>query len=457
MLASDVLANACDATLTGPVAEFSSVSIDTRTVMPGALFVALRGENFDGHRFVEQAVAAGATGVVVSQAVTVPTHVTVMRVADTLVALQKMGHAARMAFNGPVIAVTGSNGKTTTKQLIASVCRAHYGPGAVLATDGNLNNHIGVPLTLLRLRSTHRVAVIEMGMNHFGEIALLSELVEPTIALVTNAGPAHLEGVESIEGVALAKGEIFGSLRAGGVAVLNADDYFHAYWQVVSRAHPQLTFGLSTSADVAGQHDVVKSVLKLSLTPTSEPVSINLSLAGEHNARNALAAAAVARALGIDAPTIKAGLEAASNIDGRLTRRVIANGTTIIDDSYNANPASMRAAAQVLMAESGSKIMVIGDMAEMGASSDAMHRALLTELSQLPFAALLTLGERMQRAAAAMNISRDLVKTFTDIDLLVSDLKTQLSSDTTVLVKGSRSMAMERVIKKLEPTHKGAH
>ena len=457
MWASDMLAKACAATVTGPNAAFSSVSIDTRTVMPGALFVALRGENFDGHRFVEQAVAAGALGVVVSQSVVLPSHVTIINVTDTLIALQQMGHAARMAFDGPVVAVTGSNGKTTTKQLIASVCRAHYGSEAVLATEGNLNNHIGVPLTLLRLRPTHQVAVIEMGMNHFGEIALLSGLVEPTIAVITNAGPAHLEGVGSIEGVAAAKGEIFQGLRANGVAVLNADDPFQAYWQVQSRAYRRITFALRATADIAGSYDAVRTSLKVTFSPSASSVTIKLPFAGEHNAQNALAAAAVGRALGIADVEIASGLETASNIGGRLARITLSDGTKLIDDSYNANPASIRAAAQVLLAEPGAKILVIGDMAEIGATSDAMHQALLNDLATLPIAAVFTLGDRMRRAAAAMAISPDRVTTFTDLDALVSSLKPRLSPNTTLLIKGSRSMAMERVIKKLEPTYKGAH
>ena len=213
MWASDFLATACDAHVAGPAQQFSSVSTDTRTLQPGALYVALQGENFDGHRFIEQAISAGAAGILVSQPVAVAAQITVMQVADTLIALQHMAHASRLAFDGPVIAVTGSNGKTTTKEMIAAVLRAHYGADAVLATTGNLNNHIGVPLTLLGRKPTHRVAVIEMGMNHFGEIALLTQLAEPTIAVITNAAAAHLEGVGSLAGVAEAKGEIFAGLR----------------------------------------------------------------------------------------------------------------------------------------------------------------------------------------------------------------------------------------------------
>jgi UDP-N-acetylmuramoyl-tripeptide--D-alanyl-D-alanine ligase len=457
MWASDFLAKACNASVIGPSVTFSSVSIDTRTVTAGALFVALRGETFDGHHFIEQAIVAGALGVVVSKPVALPSHIMVITVPDTLAALQQMGHAARMAFSGPVIAVTGSNGKTTTKQFIASVLQQHYGSSAVLATQGNLNNHIGVPLTLLRLRKTHEVAVIEMGMNHFNEIAMLSELTQPTIAVITNAGPAHLEGVGSIEGVAAAKGEIFNGLRAGGTAILNADDYFLPYWQVLSRTYALVTFALNQTADITGAYEASGATLNLALSPTAAPCAIQLPFAGEHNARNALAAAAVAHVLGVSTHEISVGLECASNLGGRLARRTLANGVTLIDDSYNANPASMRAAAQVLLAEPGPKIMVIGDMAEIGPRSDGMHQALLADFSRQPFAIVLTLGERMQRAALALAISSDRIVSFTDIDALASELKARLSPGTAMLVKGSRSMAMERVIEKLEPTYKEAH
>ena len=220
MWSSAFLAEACAAKASGPLHNFASVSTDSRTVSAGALYVALSGENFDGHRFVAQAIAAGATGVLVSQSVECGSNVTVLHVSDTLKALQDMAHASRLAFDGAVVAVTGSNGKTTTKEMIASVLREQYGVDAVLATVGNLNNHIGVPLTLLARKPSHRVAVIEMGMNHFGEIALLTKLAEPTIAVITNAGPAHLEGVGSMEGVAEAKGEIFAGLRDSGPGLL---------------------------------------------------------------------------------------------------------------------------------------------------------------------------------------------------------------------------------------------
>ena len=373
MWSSAFLAEACAAKASGPVQNFVSVSNDSRTVQTGALYVALSGENFDGHRFVAQAIAAGATGVLVSRHFECDKDVTVLQVSDTLKALQDMAHASRLAFDGPVIAVTGSNGKTTTKEMIASVLREQYGADGVLATSGNLNNHIGVPLTLLARKPSHRVAVIEMGMNHFGEIALLTKLAEPTIAVITNAGPAHLEGVGSIEGVAEAKGEIFSGLRDNGVAVINADDAFAPYWQVLTRTRKRVSFSLNSKATVSGQFTQPN---RLNIEIDSAQCQLALRQEGVHNAANALAAAAVGHALSIPIATIQRGLESAGNVGGRLTTRPFVNGSTLIDDSYNANPASMRAAAQVLVSHATPRFLVIGDMGELGDASDALHDTL---------------------------------------------------------------------------------
>ena len=454
MWGSDFFANKCDARLSGPSQQFTSVSTDTRTLQPGALYVALHGESFDGHRFVEQAIQAGATGILVSQPVEVNAEITVMHVTDTLTALQQMAHASRLEFDGSVIAVTGSNGKTTTKEMIAAVLRAHYGADAVLATTGNLNNHIGVPLTLLARKPLHTVAVIEMGMNHFGEIALLTRLAEPTIALITNAGPAHLEGVGSLAGVAEAKGEIFAGLRAGGVAVLNADDYFLPYWQVLNRERAVTTFGFVTDANATGKSGTSACRMLLSSANNSGTVEIQLPVEGAHNVSNALAAVAVARTLGIPDATIKCGLEATVNISGRLTSRPFINGTTLIDDSYNANPASMRAAAQVLVAHAKPRYLVLADMGELGSTTEQLHESLATDLSQLPLDGVFTLGPKMKRVA---HIFGSRAEAFDDVDPLAESLYPRLTAGATLLVKGSRSMATERVIKKLEQMSRGTH
>lgn len=454
MWASDFLANASGARVNGPVQKFTSVSTDSRTLQPGALYVALRGENFDGHRFVEQAIKAGAAGVLSSQRVEASAEVTVMQVADALIALQQMAHASRLDFHGPVIAVTGSNGKTTTKEMIAAVLRAHFGADAVHATTGNLNNHIGVPLTLLARQPSHKVAVIEMGMNHFGEIAVLTRLTEPTMALITNAAPAHLEGVGSLAGVAEAKGEIFAGLRAGGVAVLNADDYFLPYWQVLNRERSVTTFAIAATANVTGKSGASRGQMFLNANGNPSIVEIMLPVEGEHNVSNALAAAAVARTLGIPDSTIRRGLEATVNVSGRLTARPFINGTTLIDDSYNANPASMRAAARVLVTHATPRFLVLGDMGELGTNAEQLHESLATDLSKLPLDGVFTLGPKMKRVA---HIFGARAQAFDDVDPLARSLYPCLTSGATLLVKGSRSMATERVIEKLEQLSRGTH
>ena len=454
MWASDFLAKASEAQVTGPTQQFTSVSTDTRTLLPGALYVALHGENFDGHRFIAQAIKAGAIGILVSKSVAAGSDITALHVADTLIALQQMAHESRLAFDGPVIAVTGSNGKTTTKEMIAAVLRAHFSADAVLATTGNLNNHIGVPLTLLARKPSHKVAVIEMGMNHFGEIALLTQLAEPTIAVITNAAPAHLEGVGSLAGVAEAKGEIFAGLRSGGVAVLNADDYFTPYWEVLNRERLDTTFGVKTKADVTGISGTLPGQMLLHSNGDRSTVEIQLPVEGEHNVSNALAAAAVARTLGVPDATIKLGLEATVNVSGRLTSQPFINGTTLIDDTYNANPASMRAAAQVLVAHATPRYLVLGDMGELGSTTEQLHESLAADLSKLPLDGVFTLGPKMKRVAHFFGARG---QAFDDVDPLAASLYPRLTSGATLLVKGSRSMATERVIKKLEQMSRGTH
>ena len=451
MRTAEFLAKACYAQITGPQRDFSSVSIDTRTLQAGALYVALRGENFDGHRFVEQAVAAGATGVLVSEAVALPDSVTILKVPDTLLALQLMGHAARNQFTGSLIAVTGSNGKTTTRQLIASILRNHFGDSAVLATDGNFNNHIGVPLTLLRLSQQHRVAVVEMGMNHFNELHLLTSLARPSIGVITNAGPAHLEGVGSLAGVAHSKAEVFRAMATTDTAVLNADDYFLPYWEVINRGRYCVRFGLGDKADVRGEFDISSATLTVT-HGLPEALVTKLPFAGEHNARNALAAVAVARLLAVPAASMKRGLETAVNIGGRLARREINSQLLVIDDSYNANPSSVRAGLQVLLNESRRKILVLGDMAELGEESDALHVTLLRDIERSAVDSVITLGPRTQRAAAILG---GRTHAFSDIDTLVAFLARQSEGATTVLVKGAHSMAMYRVVGKLDAMFEG--
>jgi UDP-N-acetylmuramoyl-tripeptide--D-alanyl-D-alanine ligase len=456
MLTSQQLGRACGATVTGAVQTFSSVVIDGRSPIPSALFVALKGENFDGHQFIAQAVNSGATGVCVTTNFVMPAsvlNICVMRVNDTLLALQQMAVAARTAFAGKVVAITGSNGKTTTKQLTASVLRSHYGDDAVLATEGNFNNHIGVPLTLLKLRAHHQVAVVEMGMNHFNELSLLTRLAKPNVAVITNAGPAHLEGVGSLAGVAKAKGEIFESLGSDAIAVLNRDDGFCPYWQVLTHSVNQVTFGFAKNATVHGSF-TAPSKLTLNISESEEKsTTVDLPLIGEHNARNALAAAAVGHALDVPLATIKRGLIAATNIAGRLTQKKLTNGTLVIDDSYNANPASMHAAIDVLRATRGKRYLVVGDMAEMGERWQDMHRDVAEYAAAAQLDGIYTLGPKFKSVGAAFGTKS---RSFDSIESLVSALVDVLDNNTTVLAKGAHSMAMYRVIEKLEDLLKEA-
>ncbi|MFN3630636.1 MAG: UDP-N-acetylmuramoyl-tripeptide--D-alanyl-D-alanine ligase, partial [Casimicrobiaceae bacterium] len=401
MFESDFIAQATGAMRIGPAQDFSAVGIDSRTIDAGALYVALSGARYDGHDFAAAAVAQGARGVLVARPLELPAEITQWLAPDPLAALQALAQAHRRRLAGTtVVAITGSNGKTTTKALAASVLAAAYGEAAVHATRGNLNNHIGVPLTLLALRPMHRVAVVEMGMNHFDEIALLSRLAEPDCALITNAGPAHLEGVGSLEGVAKAKGEIFEGLRRGGVAILNRDDAYYAYWRVIAREYRQLSFGFSAPADASQVQGALDGCGGLEVRMGGAQVSIRPPLAGRHNASNVLAVAALAHSLGIDAETIRRGVETATIVGGRLERKRLGNGASVIDDSYNANPASMIAAIDVLACEPGRRVLVIGDMAELGAYREQGHAEVARAALAAPLAAIHAVGPSMAKAFA---------------------------------------------------------
>ncbi len=450
-LSTDFIANACGARVAGPERIFTDVVTDSRKSCAGGLFVALRGESFDGNDYVPQAIASGALGVLVSADVSVPAQVTCFRVDDTLLALQAIAKAHRNRFAGQVVGITGSNGKTTTKQMTAAVMRAHFGDHAVLATEGSLNNHFGVPLTLLKLTASHQVAVIEMGMNHFDEIALLTRIAQPHVAVITNAGPAHLEGVGSLMGVAKAKGEIFEGLDRAGTAVINADDEYNAYWRVVARNFRQIEFGHSPRAGIRGN---VHGSQALQIEGFSDAaLGVSLPLPGAHNRMNALAVAAVAKALGIGEAALKSGLESASNVAGRLTQMKLASGTHVFDDSYNANPASMRAAADVLCAQPTPRYLVLGDMAELGDDTIALHRELAGRIAALPIDRVFTCGARFAQVNDAFGAKG---ANFASPELLASALLPLCDANTTVLVKGANSMQMWRVIDALKSMMKEA-
>jgi len=427
--------------LCGPDRAIAGVSTDTRTVAPGQLFVALRGERFDGHDFLEQAVAAGAGALLVTDGARIPAGFPALVVADTRLALGRLAAAWRAGFEIPVIAVTGSNGKTTTKEMIAAILRRQYGD-TVLATRGNLNNDIGLPLTLLGLAAGQRAAVIEMGMNQPGEIAYLTQIGAPTVAVVTNAQRAHLAGMGDMNQIAREKGSIFAGLGAGGVAVVNADDAYAGLWRRMAGRHPLLTFGIERAADVRAVVRQQGLTTLLSLwTPVGE-AELKLAVPGRHNARNALAAAAACLAAGIPLAAVVAGLEGFAGLKGRLQRRQGRAGAVVLDDTYNANPDSVRAGIDVLAATIGRKVLVLGDMGEIGEASGQYHDEIGGYAKSQGVDRLLAFGDASQQAVRNFGEG---ARHFCDIEKLIAAVNKQLGPETTVLVKGSRFMKMERV------------
>ncbi len=417
------------------------VSTDTRAIAQGTLFVALAGERFDAHDFLEQAVAAGAAALLVADATRVPAGVPAVMVDDTRLALGRLAAAWRARFTLPVIAVTGSNGKTTTKEMIAAILKAAYG-AAVLSTRGNLNNDIGLPLTLLGLSPAHQAAVIEMGMNRPGEIAYLAPLGAPTVALVTNAQRAHLEGMGDLDEVAREKGSIFSGLPADGVAVINADDAYADAWRGMAAGRPVRTFAIDHAADVRAtvrQHGLE---MALDLQAPEGEAAIVLRVPGRHNARNAVAAAAACLAAGVPLTAVVAGLEGFAGVKGRLQRRVGKSGAEILDDTYNANPDSVRAGIDVLATTIGRKILVLGDMGEIGEASGQYHDEIGGYAKSQGVDLLFALGEATK--AAVRNFGEG-ARHFCHVDKLIAALDKEAGPETTVLVKGSRFMKMERV------------
>jgi len=427
----------------GEDAEVLRVSTDSRAIRAGDLFIALRGEKFDGGNFAAQALQQGAAGVVLDRT-QAPDIMTAIRVDDTRLALGKLAAAWRQRFAIPVVAITGSNGKTTVKEMLAAILRVEAGAdAAVLHTEGNLNNDIGLPLMLLRLRETHQYAVLEMGMNHAGEIDYLTRLARPDVAVVNNALSAHIGFLGSIENIARAKGEIFNGLSSAGIAVFNADDPHAWLWREANVRRSVIDFGLRQPAAVRGHCQPGNFGSALSLTLPNATLEVALQVPGEHNAMNALAAAAAAFALDVSYRSIVAGLSGFAGVKGRLQRKAALHGSTFIDDTYNANPDSVKAALAVLVQQPGKKILVLGDMGELGSDAAAMHAQIGLAAREAGVDRLLALGELTKETvgtfgAGAMHFER--------IQELLAELENALTPDTTVLVKGSRFMQMERVV-----------
>lgn len=420
-------------------AAFKRVCIDSRQVAHGDLFVAIVGPNFDGHNFVKQALESGAVGAVVSRELADVQALIV--VEDTRIALGQMATAWRRHCNAKVAAITGSNGKTTVKEMLAHILSA---AGATMATEGNLNNDYGVPLSLLRIEEGDEFAVIEMGANHPGEIAYLTDLAEADAAVITNAGAAHLEGFGSIEGVAHAKGEIYAGIDENGTAVINRDDQYYDLWQSLNEHRQTLSFGLAAEADVRGIIDESGSdYTEFDLCWQGLQHRVRLPLLGDHNVQNALAASALALALGVDISLVTGQLETFSNVDGRLFIKSAYKGMRLIDDAYNANPDSMKAALAVLSRYDGRRVFVMGDMAETGVVAEQAHAALGLLAKEYGIDALFAVGELSQLAVKEYGAGAE---HFVDVSALVEKLKTMADSELTVLVKGSRSAHMERVV-----------
>ncbi len=438
--------------LQGDDVAFIGVSTDSRNISAGELFVALSGENFNGHEFVSTAFEKGAAATLVSEKV--DTQRPCLKVENTLTGLQQLAASWRNRFELPVIGVTGSNGKTTVKELIGAILDSAY--DEVLVTQGNLNNHIGVPLTLLRLNKHHQAAVVEMGMNHAGEISLLTQLARPSVALVNNAMLAHVEAFNNVTEVAKAKGEIFEGLSEDGVAVLNADDENYPLWKALVGERDYIDFSLNSLAAVSATvtHDTTGVELDFK-TPNGE-FQAKLNLLGQHNAMNALAAVAATCALNVDLNQIKHGLESVYPYPGRLQPIQLSQDVLLLDDSYNANPDSMKAGIDVLMQLPGTKkILVAGDMAELGETAPQLHALVGEYAREKKVDGFLSLGELMANAVQAFGNTG-----FNTLDLseLLGKLKTEISEGVVVLVKGSRSMRMERVVQVLEEAYqRGQH
>jgi UDP-N-acetylmuramoyl-tripeptide--D-alanyl-D-alanine ligase len=434
----------------GTDASVLRVFTDSRAIRPGDLFVALRGEKFDGGAFAAQALQQGAAGVVLDHT-QAPNIASAIRVDDTRLALGQLAAAWRRRFDIPVVAITGSNGKTTVKEMLAAILRVETGSdAAVLATEGNLNNDIGLPLMLLRLRAAHHFAVLEMGMNHAGEIDYLTRLAHPDVAVVNNALSAHIGFLGSVENIARAKGEIFNGLSDAGIAVFNADDPHAWIWREANAQRCSVDFGFGEMAKVRGrfQPDALGSTLTLALPNAT--LDIRLQVPGAHNVMNALAAAAAAFSLDVSHRSIVAGLSGFAGVKGRLQRKPALHGSTFIDDTYNANPDSVKAALAVLAQQPGRKLLVLGDMGELGHDAAAMHAQIGLAARAAGVDKLLALGELTRETVGAFGAG---AMYFERIQELLAELENELNADTTVLVKGSRFMQMERVVNSFMEGH----
>lgn len=471
------------ADLVGENRMFTQVSINTRTLERGDLFIAIRGENFDAHDYVQQAEEKGACGLIVEHAY--PSVLPQIVVENTRVALGDIAALWSSAFTLPIVAITGSCGKTTVKEMTAAILGHGYkskhqeGYEHILATRGNLNNDIGVPLTLLRLKKTHEAAVLELGANHIGEIKQLVAMVQPNVAVITNVAHAHIEGFGSIEGVARAKSEIYTGLEYGGTAVINADDPFADYWrsqcqELNKRCNlakgssneqnneiKQLTFGLDKPADVSAEYKQLSNGIEMTITTPIGNQHIKLNQFGRHNVYNALAATAAAISANCSLDDVKKGLEGFTNISGRLEQKAGLQGAIIFDDTYNANPGSVRAGIEAIQQIPGEALLILGDMSELGEESRQLHYQLGVDAANMGIKRVFTVGVFSQETGNGfletikesghiqINDRTNLAMHFGEKETLIQSVKKNLHKNCVVLIKGSRTMRMESVVSAL--------
>lgn len=449
MLTLGEAARALGATVVGPDARFESVSTDSRALERGALFVALRGERFDGHDFVAAARERGAAAAMVERAAGVSAQTAGMPllvVGDAKLALGALAGHWRGRFRIPAIGVVGSNGKTTVKEMTAACLREQYGGARVLATAGNLNNDIGLPLTCLRLRAAHACAVLEIGMNHPGETGALARIAQPTIALVNNAQREHQEFMQSVDEVAAEHGALVRALPADGIAVLNRDDAHFEYWRGLAGPRRVRDFGLAGGATVQARVRSTGAATEFELETDAGGASVRLHAPGVHNVRNALAAAAAATAAGASLEAVARGLAAFRPVTGRMQPKPGRDGAVVIDDTYNANPDSVRAAIDVLAASERPRVLVLGDMGEVGTQGEAFHEEVGRYAQAAGVDRLIATGTLARTAARAFGAGGEHLDS---IEAVIARAQDLAALKGTMLVKGSRFMRMERVVEHL--------
>ncbi|MFK7955800.1 MAG: UDP-N-acetylmuramoyl-tripeptide--D-alanyl-D-alanine ligase [Lysobacterales bacterium] len=443
------VSGAIGAEVRGRQTRFHGVGIDTRTLPPEALFVALPGDRVDGHDYVQAAHNRGASAALVERFI--DSDITQLKCDNAAAAFARLAAHWRRQFDLPVVGITGSNGKTSVKTMLAAIVT--QGKRA-LVTEGNLNNELGVPLTLCRLSKDHDVAVIEMGAGQPGDIAYLAALACPDVALINNAGPAHLERMGSLDGVAKTKGEMLDGLPPEGTAVLNADDPYFDVWVQRAQGRRIVSFGLNAGADVQASGRPTSAGIEVTFRRAVGELTATLHCRGEHNVANAAAAVAAATVLGISDEQITVGLAAYEPVDGRLNVRPMRGGWQLLQDAYNANPASMSAGLKVLAAQSGERWLIMGDMRELGDDAAALHFQVGSEAHRLGIERVFALGELSAHAVAGFNADRG--QHFLSVDSLIDALAaamtdaTAMDSNLTCLLKGSRGMQMERVLEGLK-------